>query len=104
MLNSFEALAIIANVSAALVYIGCAAAAWKLTRQRAPASQGSFALPGGAVVPILTIVAIAFLLAAVTLREWSVLVVVLAVASVLYLVSPRGGTVKRRKEETAEQP
>lgn len=87
--NSFETLAIIANVSAALIYIGCAAAAWKLTRQAPPAATGAFTLPGGAVIPLLAIVALAFLLSAVTLKEWSVLVIVLAVASVLYAVARR---------------
>jgi len=89
VLNSFETLAIIANVSAALVYIGCAAAAWKLIRQPTPAAQRTFAIPGGAAVPILATVAIAFLLSAVTLREWSVLVVVVVVASALYVVARR---------------
>ena len=89
VLNSFETLAIIANVSAALVYIGCAAAAWKLSRQPAPPAQHSFAIPGGAAIPILAIVAIAFLLSAVTMREWSVLVIVLVVASVSYAVARR---------------
>jgi amino acid transporter len=88
VLNSFETLAIIANVSAALVYVGCAAAAWKLGR-RAPTHAESFSIPGGALVPLLAIVALGFLLSAVTLREWSVLVVVLAVASVLYVVTRR---------------
>ena len=87
VLNSFETLAIIANVSAALIYIGCAAAAWKLTRHSAPATANAFTVPGGAIVPLLAIVALAFLLSAVTLKEWSVLVIVLAAASVLYLVS-----------------
>ena len=86
VLNSFETLAIIANVSAALVYVGCAAAAWKLTRERAP-TEGSFTIPGGAAVPVLAIAALVLLLSAVTVREWSVLFIVLAVASVLYVVT-----------------
>lgn len=89
VLNSFETLAIIANVSAALVYIGCAAAAWKLTRVPVPADAESFRIPGGSLVPLLAIVALVFLLSAVTLREWSVLVIVLVLASVLYLVASR---------------
>ncbi|MEO8337603.1 MAG: APC family permease, partial [bacterium] len=85
--NSFEALAIIANVSAALVYLGCAAAAWKL-RRSAPIA-GAFRVPGGAIVPVLAAAAVLFLLASVTLREWSVLAVVVAVASVLYFIAGR---------------
>jgi L-asparagine transporter-like permease len=90
VLNSFERLAIIANVSAALVYLGCAAAAWRLRRMRVRQMEGvPFAIPGGALAPFLAIVAILFLLSAVTAREWSVLVVVLGAASALYLASGR---------------
>ncbi len=87
VLNRFETLAIVANVSAALIYIACAAAAWKLTREPAPAAGDAFRIPGGRVVPVLALVALAFLLSAVTLREWSVLVIVLVAASVLYFVA-----------------
>jgi amino acid transporter len=103
VLNSFETLAIIANVSAALVYIGCAAAAWKLSRRPAPASADTFRIPGGAVVPLLAIVALAFLLSAVTVREWSVLLIVIAAASVLYLGSGRRGNRGAREEETRDE-
>jgi basic amino acid/polyamine antiporter, APA family len=103
VLNNFETLAIIANVSAALVYIGCAAAAWKLSRQPVPASQDSFAIPGGVLVPLLAIVALAFLLSAVTIREWSVLVIVIVVATVLYLVAMRTANYKSNEEDTAER-
>ena len=87
VLNSFETLAIIANVSAALIYIACAAAAWKLLRGPAPAVGASFRIPGGVVVPALAIIALLFLLSAVTLKEWSVLVIVLVVASVLFFAT-----------------
>jgi hypothetical protein len=40
---------------------------------------------------VLAIVALLFLLSAVTIREWSVLVIVLIVASVLYLIAGRNG-------------
>jgi basic amino acid/polyamine antiporter, APA family len=90
VLNGFERLAIIANVSAALVYIGCAAAAWKLRRTPLPPAQAkSFEMPGGALAPALAIAALLFLLSAVTVREWSVLVLVIVVASVLYAGSRR---------------
>ena len=85
--NRFETLAIIANVSAALVYLGCAAAAWKL--RRAPALPGAFRVPGGSIVPLLAAAAGLFLLASVTLKEWSVLAAVVVVASVLYFIADR---------------
>jgi amino acid transporter len=89
VLNSFETLAIIANVSAALVYIGCAAAAWKLSRGPTATNAEAFRIPGGALVPVLAILALLFLLSAVTVREWSVLVIVLVAASVLYFVATK---------------
>jgi amino acid transporter len=103
VLNSFETLAIIANVSAALVYIGCAAAAWRLMRSPAAASAESFRIPGGALVPLLAIVALLFLLSAVTAKEWSVLVMVLVVASVLYLAAGHGEDDNGKGEEAAEE-
>ncbi|MEP6618499.1 MAG: APC family permease [bacterium] len=91
--NRFEALAIIANVSAALVYLGCAAAAWKL-RRTAPVVGGDagFRVPGGVLVPWLAALAILFLLATVTGKEWSVLGVVLVAASALYVLAARRDT------------
>ena len=88
--NKFEALAIIANVSAALIYLGCAAAAWKLRRMAPVEGEAkSFRVPGGAFVPALAALAILFLLASVTRKEWSVLAAVLATASVLYFLAAR---------------
>ena len=90
VLNGFERLAIIANVSAALIYLGCAAAAWQLGRREAGRPDaGAFSIPGGALVPMLAIAAVLFLLTAVTMQEWAVLVAVLVVASLLYFVAPR---------------
>jgi amino acid transporter len=102
VLNSFETLAIIANVSAALIYIACAAAAWKLMRRTAPAKEESFRIPGGVAVPLLAVISLLFLLSAVTLREWSALVIVLATASVLYAVArlDRNNEQRTVREET----
>jgi len=91
--SGFDKLAIIANVSAAFVYLGCAAAAWKL--RRIPAQADAFRVPGGPAVSILAAVAILFLLASVTLQEWSVLLAVIVVSSLLYLVATRGRGAQR---------
>ena len=95
--NKFEALAIIANVSAALVYLGCAAAAWKL--RRSPALPGAFRVPGGAIVPVLAAAAVLFLLASVTVKEWSVLAAVVVVASLLYFIAGKTRTPDRKGVE-----
>lgn len=85
--NGFESLIILSNVSVSLVYLGCAAAAWKLRRE--PKLPGAFRVPGGAVVPVLAAAAILFLLFSVNAKEWTVLAVVVVVATVLYLVASR---------------
>lgn len=88
--SGFEGLAIIANVSAALVYLGCAAAAWKLRRSSPVGAEArGTRIPGGALAPPLAALAILFLLGSVTLREWSVLAAVVLGATVLYLVASR---------------
>jgi amino acid transporter len=88
--SGFERLAIIANVSAALIYLGCAAAAWRLRRANVRQADGMpFAVPGGAVAPVLAAVAILFLLSSVTAEEWTVLVAVILVGSLLYVLATR---------------
>lgn len=84
--SGFEGLAIIANVSAALVYLGCAAAAWRLPRHAGPGERG-LTVPGGRIAPVLAVAVILFLLSSVTAKEWSVLVMVAAAATVLYMVA-----------------
>jgi APA family basic amino acid/polyamine antiporter len=89
--SGFEGLAIIANVSAGLVYLGCAAAAWKLRRSSPPGAEGAgVRIPGGAIAPPVAAIAIVFLLTSVTLKEWGVLLAVVVVASVLFAISARG--------------
>jgi amino acid transporter len=90
MTNGFESLVILSNVAVSLIFLGCAAAAWKL--RRAPRLEGSFRMPGGAVVPVLAAIAILFLLSSVTLKDWSVLAIVVVVASVLYLFAGRASS------------
>jgi amino acid transporter len=91
--SGFERLAIIANVSASLVYLGCAAAAWKLRRTNVRQTDGApFTIPAGSVAPVLAVVAILFLLSSVTAQEWGVLGMVVVVASLLYMVANRGVT------------
>lgn len=63
--GTFEKLAILANVSALALYLGCALASWQL-RRLDPAGPGLF----GAVVPLLACVVIAWLLTGLTPGEW----------------------------------
>lgn len=93
--NSFEQLAVISNLAALLLYAGCAAATFML-RQRGIRQEGAvpFAVPGGPLVPIITIGLIAWLLTSITQAEWTVLLITLGVATGFYVVAARTGKVE----------
>jgi amino acid transporter len=82
--GTFEQLAILANVAALALYLGCALAAWKLASDdRAAAKRAS------RVVPWLASAVIVWLLTGVTAAEWLGFGVCVAVATILYAVAPR---------------
>jgi basic amino acid/polyamine antiporter, APA family len=87
--SAFESLAIIANVAALLVYFACSLAAWQLRRKDVRAGGIPFRVPGGGLVPILSCAMIIGLLSSITIPEWRVLVLVLAVASLLFVATRR---------------
>ena len=71
--STFEQLAVIANVSALALYLGCAIAAWKLGQSP--------------IVPILACGVIAWLLTGLTLNEWLGFAASIAIASLVYSTS-----------------
>ena len=87
--SAFGSLAIIANVAALLVYFACSLAAWQLRRRDVRAGGVPFRVPGGGIVPLLSCAMIIGLLSSITLPEWRVLALVIAVASVLFAVTRR---------------
>jgi APA family basic amino acid/polyamine antiporter len=87
--GAFEKLAIIANVAALLVYFACSLAAWQLRRRDVRAGGIPFRIPGGGVVPILSCAVIIGLLSRITMLEWRVLLLVLGVASLVFVVTRR---------------
>jgi APA family basic amino acid/polyamine antiporter len=87
--GTFERLAILANVSALALYLGCALAAWQLRRTPAAAAVTGFRVPFGGVVPWVTLAVIAWLLTGLTRGEWLGFIVCLAAASLVY-VATRG--------------
>ena len=104
-MQSFEKLAILANVSVLIVYFGCAAAAWQLRRRdiREDTSVALISLPGSRIAPPLTMLIIVALLTTVTRAEWYVAGACLAAGIVLYAISlvPRG---TRRPAPLARRP
>jgi amino acid transporter len=87
--NAFGPLAIIANVAALLVYLACSVAAWELRRRDVQAGGIPFRVPGAGIVPLLACAMILGLLSSITLPEWRVLVLVLAIASLLFVATRR---------------
>jgi len=89
--GTFEKLAILANVSALALYLGCALAAWQLRRrgvQTAGHSESAaFRIPLAGIVPWLTCGVIVWLLTGLTRDEWLGFGVCLAIASLVYLAT-----------------
>lgn len=85
VVNEFEALAVLANLSALLLYFACAVAAWEL-RRRGIQNEGTtpFNLPFGPTIHILACVAIIWLLTSITGAEWRSVGYVLVVATGLF--------------------
>jgi APA family basic amino acid/polyamine antiporter len=96
IISDFGPLALISNVAALLAYLGCAAGAWEL-RRRNVQEEGTvpFAMPGGAIFPVLSVVAIIALLSSITRDEWLVLGAVAVVASLLFVA-----TMQRRAQNS----
>jgi amino acid transporter len=83
--GTFEKLAILANVSALALYLGCALAAWRL-RALGVSSEGTtpFRVPLAPVVPWLACAVIVWLLTGLTRDEWLGFGACLAAGSLLY--------------------
>jgi basic amino acid/polyamine antiporter, APA family len=85
--GTFEKLAVLSNVAVLLMYLLCCASCWVLVQRdvRADGAQ-PFNFPGMKIVPALAILAIIWILRHATTREFIVTGIVLAAASVLYLI------------------
>jgi APA family basic amino acid/polyamine antiporter len=85
--GTFEQLAILANVSALALYLGCALASWRLRRMNVATTGGAFTVPGAAVVPWIACAVIVWLLTGVSSVEWLGFVICTTVASLVYAVT-----------------
>lgn len=84
LISTFEGLAVMANVAALLLYLLCSAAAWQLARRDVRTDGAPFEFRGARILPFVAIAIIAWMLAQATVRELTVLGIVLAVGSTLY--------------------
>src|SRR3989441_1355019 len=83
--GTFEQLAVLSNVAVLLMYFLCCAACWILVQQDVRSDGEPFNFPGMKIVPALAIIAIIWILAHATPREFLVTGIVLVLASILYL-------------------
>ena len=83
--GSFQSLAILSNISALLLYLLCSVAAFELRRRDVRSGGTPFRVPGGTVVPWLSVLVILFLLSNATRSEMLAVGGALAVSVVLYL-------------------
>lgn len=86
--STFDRLAILANVSALLLYAMCCLATWQLRRRDVRSGGTPFKVPMPGLVIVLACAAIAWLLTSVKLDEWIGLAVAVAVGVVLYFSRP----------------
>ncbi len=84
--SSFAALAVLSNVAVLLMYLLCCAACWFLMHRDVRADGPPFTFPGAKIMPILAILAILWILAHATLREFTIAGIVLVIASILYFL------------------
>jgi basic amino acid/polyamine antiporter, APA family len=84
--GTFERLAVLSNVAVLLMYLLCCAACWILIHRDVRSDGQPFNFPGMKIMPALAIIAIIWILAHATAREFIVTGIVLALASIVYLV------------------
>src|SRR5438046_4489447 len=84
--GTFEQLAVLSNVAVLLMYLLCCAACWILVQRDVRSDGEPFNFPGMKIVPALAILAIIWLLAHATAREFIVTGIVLALASGVFFV------------------
>lgn len=87
--GTFEKLAILANVSALALYLGCALAAWKLRALGIASGATGFRIPLGGIVPWLACAVIVYLLTGLTRDEWMAFAGCLVAGSLVYVVARR---------------
>src|SRR2546423_2988613 len=87
--GTFEQLAVLSNVAVLLMYFLCCAGCWVLLQRDVRSDGDPFNFPGMKIVPALAIIAIIWILSHASVREFAVTGIVLALASVVYMIRIR---------------
>jgi APA family basic amino acid/polyamine antiporter len=86
--SGFTTLAVISNVAALLVYLGCAGAAYQLKKRDVRVEGATpFKMRGAVVVQLLASVLIIGLLTSITWAEWRVLLAIGAVSTLIFFIT-----------------
>ena len=81
--GSFEKLAVIASSAMLIIYLGVALSVIKLRKSQKP-KEGEFKIPGGYIVPILSIIIILYFLSNLSMKEMIVTVAFIAILTIIY--------------------
>jgi len=91
--GSFDALALISGGGNCLVYIVVCAAAWRAQQVNLRERGEPFVLPGGATIPLVSVLAMTAIVATLTAKEWlalgGALAALIAVYAALRVMRPR---------------
>ena len=82
--STFERLAVLANLSALVLYATCCVAMWQLRRRDVQAGGTPFRVPAPTLVVVLACLAIGWILTSITLREWMAFALALSAAALIF--------------------
>jgi amino acid transporter len=98
--GTFKTLAVVGSGSLLILYLGTSLAVLQLRRSKSSTGIGVFRIPGGPVVPILSMFVVLWLLSSMTRQEAIGLIVLIFVAAILYVMMR---LLKKRQTDT-QQP
>lgn len=84
--GEFKQLAIISTAATLLIYLGVVLSTFKLRRNEAVASEKTFRVPGGIIIPLLATCTIIWLLSGLSQKEFIGLGIFILVFSLIYLL------------------
>ena len=87
--STFERLAVLANLSALVLYATCCVAMWQLRRRDVRAGGTPFRVPAPGLVVVLACLVIGWILTSITLREWTAFALALSAAAVIFALRKR---------------
>lgn len=84
-IGAYKQLLVLASASTLLIYLGVVLATIKLRRKGFHASEKSFVIPGGIIIPVIAVVIILWVLSSLSKEEITGIIIFLAVLSLIFL-------------------